>query len=61
MDALAAARPHGCPTCREWEQEAPAVAERAEQKLVGLVTESVRAILSGEMEDAPGFARIAAA
>jgi len=60
MDALAAARPEGCPTCREREQEAPALHARAEQKLCGLVIESVRAILTGNLEHAPAFAGMVA-
>jgi hypothetical protein len=60
MDALSAARPEGCPTCREREQEAPALHARAEQKLFALVAESIRAILSGNLEHAPAFAALAA-
>jgi hypothetical protein len=60
MDALSAARPEGCPTCRERHAEAPAVRERAEQRLFALVAESIRAILSGNLEHAPAFAALAA-
>jgi hypothetical protein len=49
-----------CPTCAEREREAPNVAEQAELKLGGLVVSCVRAILTGDLETAPGFARIAA-
>jgi hypothetical protein len=60
IDALAAARPEGCPTCRQREAEADAVSAKAEEKLTGLVIETVRAILTGNLANAPGFARIAA-
>jgi hypothetical protein len=60
MDALAEPA-GGCPVCREREQEAHAVHERAEQKLTGLVVESVRAILEDNLERAPAFAGMVAA
>ena len=60
MDALAAARPEGCPACREREQEEPVVAERAQAKLSALLAESIVAILDGNLEHATGFARLAA-
>jgi hypothetical protein len=50
----------GCPACAEREREASAVAEQAELKLGGLVVACIRAILVGDLETAPGFARIAA-
>jgi hypothetical protein len=59
MDALSEPR-DGCPKCAEREREAPNVAEEAERKLGGLVVTCIRAILTGDLETAPGFARVAA-
>jgi hypothetical protein len=52
--------PTPAPSAWSGEKEAPSVAEEAERKLGGLVVASVRAILTGDLEHAPGFTRIAA-